>query len=789
MRLIISLLFLTSVSFAQTTIPVYSMLGEIAQFPTGSNSYTTTINVSDFTGMANGTDIQANGKWVFWKNKGGNCIRYVVANVVSSFPGEIQLELSDPDGGGNPGLGFGAFVEESEVLGEGHFVSSGGEFTLQTLNQCMDAYYTDLVSGSSGSDTTIIYQPNHPFREDEEPFLTNGVIAVYTDSTTIWKAASTAAPYENVKLAFLTEVIDTNYFVIKFSGKHKTVHALTPGKPYFLQDDQSWGTVPDEDVNDYMALAWKDSILFLAEQRPFLVGANNTSNSGGGSSNINIDFINGLFDYNSSDTIFLVGLGGIFDRDTNIDGQGIYDFGLTNMDSVYFEVRDVVFDFQGGADPLFFKIQSESNFAGINFDVGVADWGILATNSTGSLGFIDVTTGLDYILLNKTLKRVEFFDGKFGFNDVQPSYALADTSIAIWTGNGIDAIHSWVSLDSLLSESFNVEVRNGLNNINGSFIELGGDLIKGTTVNSVGHDFTLGLDNFGNYGKEVQIQIKDSTSLWLTNRRQNQDLTLFGSSIVVDTNNITLSSTFSTTSSVADSATQITIDNTSYSLRHVDSDEPDAKNQLAIHTSDNNKFGWYQDFQVTGLPSFFEIYPDSFVVANFEEVRFRTSNVVDGSASNGQVLSLVNELTGEVEFIDLSTGGVNLANSDLSQTGIGQRTYSLGSNQSLQFDWNSGIAELQIGSSTYLGKYESANTNLTGMVVNDVGGRNGIFGYNYPSPSGTWLKYDANGIEAFGVPTYADKVTADASALPTEYLYFTRALDLNGDTIKVLAIK
>lgn len=142
--LALSLCLLFLLSYSQTAIPYVGMSGEIVTFPTGTGSYTTTINVSDFTGIFNGNNISVNH--VLWKG----CGRYVITTINSQFPGEVNITFSDPDGNGNPGTGFCVLLNETDIAKNGHFVASGGEFTLQTENQCMGAYYAEELIGGGG---------------------------------------------------------------------------------------------------------------------------------------------------------------------------------------------------------------------------------------------------------------------------------------------------------------------------------------------------------------------------------------------------------------------------------------------------------------------------------------------------------------------------------------------------------------------------------------------------------------------------------------------------------------
>ena len=129
---------------AQTNIPFVGMAGEIVSFPTGSGPYTATINVTDFSGKFNGNSVQVGH--VIWRG----CGRYVITAVNTQFPGEINVTFSDPDGNLNPGLGFCAILNETDVAVNGHFIASGGEFSLQTENQCMHSYYAEEEIGGGG---------------------------------------------------------------------------------------------------------------------------------------------------------------------------------------------------------------------------------------------------------------------------------------------------------------------------------------------------------------------------------------------------------------------------------------------------------------------------------------------------------------------------------------------------------------------------------------------------------------------------------------------------------------
>ena len=307
---------LSLLSFAQTNIPVKSMVGEI-QSSSGTGPYTVLLNVSDLTGLSNGNDIQANGSWVFWRNAGGNCTRYVVASIVSQFPGEVTVVLDDPDGGGNPGFGFGAFVQESAVLKEGHFVASGGEFTLQTLNQCMGAYYTDLFGGSIGP--TLI--------KNDSVFLVAGTDTLYTGinmggNSTVCNAIYLQAdtiqgnpnsltvnargfsivsldPNNNtwvyadaldsnlVNTMFLIEVIGGTDLVLVREGQLCTSHGLTTPAVYFLGDGpDTISNSPGSKFTDYVALTTSSDRIQLVSQRP-----DNTSGDGGGSGSSIFDCI------------------------------------------------------------------------------------------------------------------------------------------------------------------------------------------------------------------------------------------------------------------------------------------------------------------------------------------------------------------------------------------------------------------------------------------------------------------------------------------------------------------
>lgn len=125
---------------SQTIMPNGAMSGEITNVAPNGANYDVTINVSDFTGISNGNDVDT--EWVIWNIKSNGCTRYPVLSA-TTFPSQILATISDPDGGGTTGLGFIALLNESDICERGFFVSSGGQFPLQSINQCIGDYYAD----------------------------------------------------------------------------------------------------------------------------------------------------------------------------------------------------------------------------------------------------------------------------------------------------------------------------------------------------------------------------------------------------------------------------------------------------------------------------------------------------------------------------------------------------------------------------------------------------------------------------------------------------------------------
>lgn len=147
------LVVLGTSAFAQTAIPQASMLGEITTFPTEpqAGQFSFTMSVTDFSGKFNGTDVTTTDKFVVWRN----CNRYPVIAIASQFSGEITITVSNPDNAPNMGLGFAAILDETDIADNGFFIASGGDFTLQSLNQCMGAYYAEEQGGGVGITTVL----------------------------------------------------------------------------------------------------------------------------------------------------------------------------------------------------------------------------------------------------------------------------------------------------------------------------------------------------------------------------------------------------------------------------------------------------------------------------------------------------------------------------------------------------------------------------------------------------------------------------------------------------------
>lgn len=264
--LFVLLLFCSGFLLAQTSVGGGAMLGEIVTFPTsvGASEYSMTVNVTDFTGLVDGQDISDDGTWVMWRSKSNGCTRYEITAIASQFSGEITLTVTDVDGGGNPGLGFSAIMKETN--GCASFVASGGEFALQTLNQCMMSYYTDKCGGvGSGTDSDIksITQTAHGLTVGE---------AIHEDAGNGWivTTGTTISP-----TAIVLSVESPNSFTLATGGIHDTDFGLNDGTYYYQSDGSSPAVTADPSVSAQLYVVENGSVII----NPMLSFGGNT-NSG-----------------------------------------------------------------------------------------------------------------------------------------------------------------------------------------------------------------------------------------------------------------------------------------------------------------------------------------------------------------------------------------------------------------------------------------------------------------------------------------------------------------------------
>lgn len=112
------------------------------------------------------------------------------------------------------------------------------------------------------TEEVIVTQTGHGFS-----IPSYGVLPIYMDqSSSLWLRANTGA-LERAHVAFVTEVLTPDTFIMKYSGVFKTAvpHALTVGETYYLQDAGTIAITEDAQIVDKLIVPINsESILLIS---------------------------------------------------------------------------------------------------------------------------------------------------------------------------------------------------------------------------------------------------------------------------------------------------------------------------------------------------------------------------------------------------------------------------------------------------------------------------------------------------------------------------------------------
>ena len=143
-------------------------------------------------------------------------------------------------------LGDGASIVDN---GDGTYTHTDGQGNVTVVDTRADSNpVTDAGDFYDGDNVEDILQ--------EIPNLGCSVITQTAHGLTVGQMATFTDEYGlamtdtalNLPVGMVTEVLSVNSFRMCYEGKIRGAHGLTPDKDYFLQDDGTYDTIPDTDI-------------------------------------------------------------------------------------------------------------------------------------------------------------------------------------------------------------------------------------------------------------------------------------------------------------------------------------------------------------------------------------------------------------------------------------------------------------------------------------------------------------------------------------------------------------
>ena len=162
-----------------------------------------------------------------------------------------------------------------------------------------------------------------------------------------------------------------------------------------------------------------------------------------------VNVSNGLTNVSSDPDSIHVIISGSLDRNTEIEGGNTYDWGIINLDTAYWEAIQFQFTKRITGNNYILNLIAAGGDIGLSFSsAGIDYWGIGLESNTGNFTFDHLPTAIQYLELDQNDQEVQPF-GLYGFPNLAPSANLADTSLLVWLGNGIDTDPRWWTIDTL----------------------------------------------------------------------------------------------------------------------------------------------------------------------------------------------------------------------------------------------------------------------------------------------------------------------------------------------------
>lgn len=257
-------MLISLIGVAQTDISLGGMLGQITSFPTqtASDEFTTTVSISDLTGIYNGSDVDTT--WVLWKTGGGTCNRYIIDSIGLAFSGEVEVFLKDLDGGGNPSLGFVALLQEQDC-NAGRFIASGGDFTLQSLNQCITSYYAGGCASFLGSSESPVIDTITEASHTKEL-----LDIVYYDNAGNLQLVNDTLTFADV---LVTKILSDSTYIVQSDGfANIPSHGLTVGEYYESAHSDGQITSASQAVSHPILKVTSSDYVLIRLYRPYESG-------------------------------------------------------------------------------------------------------------------------------------------------------------------------------------------------------------------------------------------------------------------------------------------------------------------------------------------------------------------------------------------------------------------------------------------------------------------------------------------------------------------------------------